>query len=471
MSQSNGVDTIKRMEFEFKGKEYYFVLNPEEYSQTEASRSTVTQTLGGAWIDAFGAGLVEITFSGTTGFKNGTDNPADGFEKFKELRDTLRSVYNDVKAGEVVTETLKFYNFTDEEYWEVYPDRFSLKRSKTRSLLYMYDIRLIALKKLSEGKQAGGRIGNPFPVVDTTIAATDGIDENSNQVVPVGTQQGGSNVSLFPQVRNAVTLGLIATVGNALKSAVNTTTTDILNLSTIASVVSNNIAELVGATDGKFSPAVTKKLVLDTNILDTGNIANIQDSNTVISGTDALNFRPQVSRATHTLFKDLRKFNTEYMEIDKFTPLIAEYLGTSKSKNSTIPQSSMVSLIANQDDKAVDSSILKSLQEESTKMQATDVKRVKALIIDGMGIYKDLYGFVMGTKQMLEFTEEDVTRLSTNIRFMTTKLESLDSVPYMTIRELRKLETNLSAIQAQSRLFDSSSIDRVTTLRQSQGDE
>lgn len=168
MGQSNGKSTIKRFELVFKGKSYHFTLNPEEYNQVEPNRITVTQTLGGAFIDAFGAGLLEISFKGTTGFKNRTGQPDDGFNKFKELASLIRSVYSSATQGAQVTELLKFYNYTDEEYWDTYPERFALLRSKSKPLLYGYDVRLIGLKKLGSGSGNGGVVGNPYPIANTS---------------------------------------------------------------------------------------------------------------------------------------------------------------------------------------------------------------------------------------------------------------------------------------------------------------
>ena len=145
MAQSDGKNTLKRMEFEFQGNSYKFNLNPEEYTQDEPIRSTVTQTKAGAWVDDFGAGLINIFMKGTTGFAN-------GYEKFKELRTLLRT-YNESKTpGKPVEDELIFHNYTDEESWVVHPDPSGLKlfRSKSNPLLYMYELRLVCLRSASD---------------------------------------------------------------------------------------------------------------------------------------------------------------------------------------------------------------------------------------------------------------------------------------------------------------------------------
>ncbi len=141
MPQSDGKNKLKRVEFEFKGKAYKFNLNPEEYTQDEPSRSTVTQTKGGAWIDDFGAGLVQIFMKGSTGVKN-------GFEKFKELKQFIRDYYDNISPGDEVVDEMTFHNYTDEESWIVHLDPSGLKifRSKSNPLMFMYEIRLVCIR-------------------------------------------------------------------------------------------------------------------------------------------------------------------------------------------------------------------------------------------------------------------------------------------------------------------------------------
>jgi hypothetical protein len=147
-NQSDGVFTLKRIEFYFNGQSYKFALNPEEYSQSETNRVTVTQTKGGAWVDEFGAGLPTITFKGTTGFKNGTKSGTTGYTKFNELRTQIRDIYDRVSPGTVIPDNKEvyFYNYTDGDYWVVVPKTFELMRTVARPLLYTYNIELICLR-------------------------------------------------------------------------------------------------------------------------------------------------------------------------------------------------------------------------------------------------------------------------------------------------------------------------------------
>lgn len=150
--QSNGLNQLKRMEWEFNGVSYKFALNPEEFSQSEPNRVTVTQTKGGAWSDSFGGGIQTITIKGTTGFKNNTGDNNKGFSKMKELRDLIRTTYFYHTPGSEITKELTFHNHTDGESWIVIPKVFNLMRSVARPLLYMYDIQLICVRPANQPK-------------------------------------------------------------------------------------------------------------------------------------------------------------------------------------------------------------------------------------------------------------------------------------------------------------------------------
>lgn len=181
MPQNDGRNKLKRMAFEFRGNTYTFKLNPEEYTQEEPQRSVVTQTKGGAWIDDFGSGLTTIFMRGSTGFKN-------GFENFKELRDTLREYKDNIVPGSEVVDELTFHNFTDEESFIVHvdPSGFKLFRSKSNPLMYMYEVRLICLRPY----------GTPAPKARTKGEVSSG--SSSNKSTDEAIKEVSSVVGLSP---------------------------------------------------------------------------------------------------------------------------------------------------------------------------------------------------------------------------------------------------------------------------------
>lgn len=172
-SQSDGLNTLKRMEFVLRGAgvvaSYKFILNPEEFIQTEPNKATLTQTKSGGWVDEFGPGIPTISMKGTTGFKNGTKDRQHGFKQFKELRDLIRSYYSAAPPGAVVDNKVELilHNYTDGEHWVVVPKVFSLMRSVARPLLYLYDIQLICIRPASRPDSKSSGILNPrLPILD-----------------------------------------------------------------------------------------------------------------------------------------------------------------------------------------------------------------------------------------------------------------------------------------------------------------
>lgn len=160
-SQSDGRNRIRRMEFEFLGRSYEFLLNPEEYTQPEPARVNVTQTKAGAWIDHFGSGVRNLTMKGTTGFRGTTQDPTTGFEKFKQLRDLIRYHYDHLQPGDDITagDEMIFHNHTDGEHWIVCPTNFQLFRSVARPLHYMYQIDLILMRPASVPRDSTADVG------------------------------------------------------------------------------------------------------------------------------------------------------------------------------------------------------------------------------------------------------------------------------------------------------------------------
>lgn len=162
---------IKRIKFKFKNRVYSFALNPESYSQQENGKVSITKTKGGAFVETFGADIPEIEFSGTTGFKNGTNNPENGYLKFKELRDLIKSVYDNITDGSTINDSdlLWFYNYTDNEYYKTIPDKFDLNRSKSQPNLYKYSVHLYCVRRIGESAPSTQvqTIGNPIVVEST----------------------------------------------------------------------------------------------------------------------------------------------------------------------------------------------------------------------------------------------------------------------------------------------------------------
>lgn len=148
-------------------KEHTMLLNPEEYTQREVSRGEVVHTFGGLYVEDWGRGMTEITLRGTTGYGARTDvrgRETDGYQAFKDLRgDVFRYFLQpEMEQKQNISNVyqLKFYNWEDDEYFFIYPRAFSLNRSVSRPLLYVYDFSFYCLEELTKAKT----IPAPAPV-------------------------------------------------------------------------------------------------------------------------------------------------------------------------------------------------------------------------------------------------------------------------------------------------------------------
>lgn len=125
-------------------------IRPEDLSRVDPSRATPTQTLGGAWVDNFGPGLSTIQISGHTGWR-GDGGSKDGVQQFIDLKRIAYNQYHAnraaaVKAGVSPDKvSLIFADTLDHMVRSVLPLQFTLKRSRSRPLLMMYQINMTVL--------------------------------------------------------------------------------------------------------------------------------------------------------------------------------------------------------------------------------------------------------------------------------------------------------------------------------------
>ncbi|MCK5607599.1 hypothetical protein KAR91_37290 [Candidatus Pacearchaeota archaeon] len=154
--------------FETDDDTYVLPINPESYDKEIAPRSKITLTQSGGYEDRTGWVLPKINIKGTFGYLgtypggNGKTLSSGvqmcGWDLYKELEDIFLSFYeqfgtND-DTGSLLMEDgdeaakLRFYNFTDEDFYEVQISKFVVRRNIQHRLLYKYDIQLTALRRL-----------------------------------------------------------------------------------------------------------------------------------------------------------------------------------------------------------------------------------------------------------------------------------------------------------------------------------
>lgn len=128
-----------------------FLVNPQDMSQTEPALANVQQTLTGNVINDFGEGLKTVSISGVTGYKaryNADGVLRDGYTEFKHLRNEIYRKF--IRAKDADYE-LHWYNWEDEEYYNVQPIMFKLQRNKQDALLYRYDFQFTCLNPIGRG--------------------------------------------------------------------------------------------------------------------------------------------------------------------------------------------------------------------------------------------------------------------------------------------------------------------------------
>ena len=124
-----------------------FKIRPEELTRAETSRVAVHQTLGGAFVDSFGAGLPTLQISGHTGWRGRTEKTT-GPELFKALHQLIYTGWHQSRAQAVKDGLdpndvkLIFSDLLDDFNWVCVPTSFTLKRNTANPLVSYYQINL-----------------------------------------------------------------------------------------------------------------------------------------------------------------------------------------------------------------------------------------------------------------------------------------------------------------------------------------
>lgn len=142
-------------------------------TRTDPSRLTVQQTLGGAWADNFGPGVPTININGHTGWR-GSGLLGDGLELFQELRDTVFNQWHAARKAAIAAGKdpdlvkLVFVDALDDFVSTVAPLNFTLRRSKARPLLAMYQISMICVGDGAVAASADDPLALAYDTTGTT---------------------------------------------------------------------------------------------------------------------------------------------------------------------------------------------------------------------------------------------------------------------------------------------------------------
>jgi hypothetical protein len=127
---------------------------PEGVTYTHPTRASAIHTFGGAYVDDFGAGIVEIVINGNTGWHN-PGAAQSGEAAIKGLRDLLSIDYHSRRRSKADAGSdpdsveLHLIDTLNDAHYLCYPLQFQLQRSKASPLLFKYSTRLLGLDRLA----------------------------------------------------------------------------------------------------------------------------------------------------------------------------------------------------------------------------------------------------------------------------------------------------------------------------------
>ena len=137
--------------------EFIFPINPEEFNYTKSERVRITRTLGDPFVDDFGLGTPTLQVRGTTGWhtRPGIDGK-DGYAAYRTLHREFHDRYFELRQAQVGSgadpDRIKLWvvNNVDNIVFAVVPMDFHLMRSKSRPLLYQYELKYTIIEDLTQ---------------------------------------------------------------------------------------------------------------------------------------------------------------------------------------------------------------------------------------------------------------------------------------------------------------------------------
>lgn len=235
-------------------------IRPEDLTRNEPTRVAVHQTLGrdvSGWADDFGLGLPTCNISGHTGW--GAANRPDGATAFTDLNNMVVHDYQAAKQDAIDsgidprTVKLLFIDMLDDFAWNVKPTNFVLRRSKSRPLLFQYNIALQAISTDVEnpivvepffGNESSGlnslgtttdKIANAVPSLGDIIAKVTGLTALASAV---------KSFAEWTTKVFGVALSVISAVKGAWTTVVNTVVGIARDLASVGSSVFKTIAAI-----------------------------------------------------------------------------------------------------------------------------------------------------------------------------------------------------------------------------------
>ncbi len=242
-------------------------VRPEELTRNEPARATVHQTLGrevAGWVDDFGEGLGSVTIAGTTGWGGG--GRPDGAEQFHKLNDLVAHDFPAAKQAAIDSGSdpagvkLMFIDMLDDFAWNVKPMVFVLRRSKSRPLLFQYNISLQAISTAIDnplvmmpqfgGLAAGlGSLGTAIRTLQGFVGSVQRMVSSAVAFVNGGLSPIAGTVKQFVGLSSSVFSVVSGTVG-ALKGGVTSVSNSMIGIASDLARVGANVFRTLSAIEG-----------------------------------------------------------------------------------------------------------------------------------------------------------------------------------------------------------------------------
>lgn len=475
----NGTATrpLKRMELVYGATSMKFAVNPSDYTQKEPNRATVTQTKGGAWIDAWGAGIVEFSIKGITGVSGQQKSSIDvGYQRWKALRDLFRDIYQSVQDGESITELIKFYNYTDNEFWYCYPTQsgIELYRSRSKPHVYQYTINLWGIRRIGEPETVTGVIGNPYKETTATAEIDESTDttqlESTTADTSPDTAEEGVNLSNVDTLSStqdydtttqidtqASIQGGAAYVTKTLSPGTQADVTIITNTRTKTNSIirdqcetyAQDLAPLIGGHNGQLSPKTAYDCAKDLTITDTGMVLNVNGFGAKDLKRDYVVqqgyikyhrlieetvFAALVSKETYILQQQILDYSPEVLSPEYVLPI------------GSTPRERVMQAV--KQSTKLDSTLYQLIVKYQPRYYVSKVeaKYLKLVMLETMMVYLQLYHIVNTKGQLITpLTPANMKTLIQNIDALVVYLETAatDTTEFFVrniMWELRKLE-------------------------------
>ncbi len=237
-------------------------VRPEELTFPQPSRLTVTQTLGGAFADSWGAGLQTLELVGNTGWRGSL--LVNGQDAYFGLVDVVFNQWHarrkaSVAAGQDPNTVKLLYNDCLNSLNKlVAPKNFTLHRSRSQPLLFRYTMSLVVLSDAAAPNSIIDRITqalqNPMKWLTGVAGLGNVLQEIQNGISTVLSVVGGitTGISTFINTGMALVNGVIG-IAQQVQGEFDSTVASILTIAQNYCLAASNVFSILATAYGTYT--------------------------------------------------------------------------------------------------------------------------------------------------------------------------------------------------------------------------